>query len=86
MLDTIPAISKGSVPLKSNLKLLCYTDGLVELLEGEDISLATSLLEKEISNQESLEKNVASIISCQSIEEGNSAIFDDITMLGIEFL
>lgn len=84
MLDIIPYVLKGYVALKPNVKLLCYTDGLIELLEGEQISLATTMLEEEISNENSLEDNIASIIAKQSIVEGNKAIFDDITLLGIQ--
>ena len=84
MLDVIPFILKGYIELNPNIKLLCYTDGLVELLEGEHISLATTLLENEISNDNLLENNIHSIIAKQSIVEGNTAIFDDITLLGIQ--
>lgn len=84
MLDRLPFVIKGNIVLSSASKLLCYTDGLVELLEGENIQLATKVLEEEISNDRSIEENIGSIIMKQSIKEGNPAIFDDITMLGIQ--
>jgi sigma-B regulation protein RsbU (phosphoserine phosphatase) len=84
MLDNIPFIMKGYYLITGNVKLLCYTDGLVELLEGENINLATSHLEEQISNDRLLEENITEIIQELSIEEGNIAIFDDITMLGIQ--
>jgi phosphoserine phosphatase RsbU/P len=84
MLDRLPFVIKGNIMLSSSSKLLCYTDGLVELLEGENIQLATKVLEEELSNDRSIEENISAIIIKQSIAEGNPAIFDDITMLGIQ--
>lgn len=84
MLDRLPFVIKGNILLSGSSKLLCYTDGLVELLEGENIQLATKVLEEELSNDKSIEENINAIIVKQSIAEGNPAIFDDITMLGIQ--
>jgi sigma-B regulation protein RsbU (phosphoserine phosphatase) len=84
MLDRLPFVIKGNIILSSSSKLLCYTDGLVELLEGENIQLATKVLEEELSNDRSIEDNIRQIIIKQSIMEGNPAIFDDITMLGFQ--
>lgn len=84
MLDRLPFVIKGNIVLSSSSKLLCYTDGLVELLEGENIQLATKVLEEELSNDRSIDDNIKQIIIKQSIMEGNPAIFDDITMLGIQ--
>lgn len=84
MLDRLPFVIKGNIVLNGSSKLLCYTDGLVELLEGENIQIATKVLEEEIANDKSIEENISSIIIKQSITEGNPAIFDDITMLGIQ--
>jgi serine phosphatase RsbU (regulator of sigma subunit) len=64
--------------------LLCYTDGLVELLEGDHVNIATAMLEEGLCNNDNIEDNIRQIISKLSIEEGNTAIFDDITMLGIQ--
>jgi sigma-B regulation protein RsbU (phosphoserine phosphatase) len=84
MLDNIPFVIKGNIILNTPSKLLCYTDGLVELLEGENIQLATKVLEVELSNDNRIDENIRQIIIKQSIVEGNPAIFDDITMLGIQ--
>jgi sigma-B regulation protein RsbU (phosphoserine phosphatase) len=84
MLDTMPYIIKGNLYVTTTSKLLLYTDGLVELLEGENIHIATKVLEDEITNNENINNNINQIIQKQSIMEGNPAIFDDITMLGIQ--
>jgi phosphoserine phosphatase RsbU/P len=84
MLDTIPYIVRGDMQVTEPIKILCYTDGLVELLEGENVSTGTKFLEESICNQASIEDNIVQIIEYQSIKEGNTAIFDDITMLGLD--
>jgi sigma-B regulation protein RsbU (phosphoserine phosphatase) len=84
MLDFIPYIIKGHCYISGNTKLLCYTDGLVELVEEDKISMATQLLEEQLSNGNSIEDNIQRIKKKLMIEEGNKAIFDDITMLGIQ--
>ena len=66
-------------------KLLMYTDGLVELIKGEDIGYVYEFIEKEISNHAPLEQNIRDIIKKQRIEEENTEIFDDISILGVEF-
>jgi sigma-B regulation protein RsbU (phosphoserine phosphatase) len=84
MLDFIPYVMKGDCYITGNTKLLLYTDGLVELLEGNEVSMATTLLEEQLCNTNSVEDNIKQIIKKLQIEEGNTAIFDDITMLGIQ--
>lgn len=84
MLDDIPYIVKGNVQVREPVKILCYTDGLVELLEGENVNIGTKFLEESVCNPSRLEDNINAIIELKTIKEGNPAIFDDITMLGIE--
>lgn len=84
MLDFIPYTMKGHCYISGNTKLLCYTDGLVELVEEDRVNMATQLLEEQLSNNETIENNISQIKQKLMIEEGNVAIFDDITMLGIQ--
>ncbi len=84
MLDEIPLIKKGSVLIEERTKILCYTDGLVELMDGRGISTETSEIEDCLSNNDSIEDNIGDIIKRQKILEDSTAIFDDISILGIE--
>lgn len=86
MLDELPFINKKSIILNSRSKLLTYTDGLVELIEGDDVEWGTRFIEKKISNTKSIDENISAIIREQKIEEGNPAIFDDISILGVDLL
>jgi sigma-B regulation protein RsbU (phosphoserine phosphatase) len=85
MVDEIPLIRKGSVTIEEPAKIICYTDGLVELIDGKKISFGTKELEDCIMNSHSIEENIEAIIKKQGIFEGSPAIFDDISILGIEF-
>ncbi len=84
MLDEIPVINKESLKITGPTKLLLYTDGLVELIEGDDVGYGYKFIENEISNTLPIEHNLKEIITLQKIETGNPAIFDDISILGIE--
>lgn len=84
MLDEIPLVKKGLINIEEPSKLLCYTDGLVELMDGLGVSTETSEIEDCLQNDESIEANIHSIINKQRILENTTAIFDDISILGVE--
>jgi phosphoserine phosphatase RsbU/P len=86
MLDEIPVINQETLNVTGGTKLLLYTDGLVELIEGDDVGYGYKFIEEEISNSNPIEQNMKEIIVQQKIETGNAAIFDDISILGIEFI
>ena len=50
------------------------------------VQWGTKSLEKFISNPGTIDENIRDIIEDRKILTGNTAIFDDISMLGIEFL
>jgi sigma-B regulation protein RsbU (phosphoserine phosphatase) len=84
MLDEIPLIRKGSLVIEEPTKIFCYTDGLVELMDGRGITFGTSEIEVCLQNKDSIEDNIKAIIKKQKILDGSTAIFDDISILGIE--
>jgi sigma-B regulation protein RsbU (phosphoserine phosphatase) len=84
MLDEIPMIRKGSITIEEPTKILCYTDGLTDLLDGKGVTSGTEEIENCLKNSETIEANIQNIIEKQGIHEGNKAIFDDISILGVE--
>ena len=84
MLDEIPLIRKGVVHIDGPTKILCYTDGLVELMDGRGISTDTADIEFSLKNKGSITENIDEIIQRQKILDGSTAIFDDISILGLE--
>jgi phosphoserine phosphatase RsbU/P len=85
MLDEIPIVRKGVLIIDEPTKILCYTDGLVELIDGRGVSVGTDEIEDCMRNEGSIGENIAEIIKRQKIFDGNTAIFDDISILGVEF-
>jgi sigma-B regulation protein RsbU (phosphoserine phosphatase) len=85
MLEEIPVIRKGLLKINETTKLLCYTDGLVELMDDKEVEFGTNVIEQHISNNLDIKESIDNIIADQHILSGNKAIFDDITMLGVEF-
>lgn len=85
MLEELPSVKKGVKKVMEITKLLCYTDGLVELMDDREVEFGTNVLEQQISNTLSIKDSIDSIIADQHILSGNKAIFDDITILGVEF-
>jgi sigma-B regulation protein RsbU (phosphoserine phosphatase) len=84
MLDEIPMIRKGSITVEEATKILCYTDGLTDLLDGKGVTCGTEEIENCLTNSETIEDNIQNIIEKQGIREDNTAIFDDISILGVE--
>jgi sigma-B regulation protein RsbU (phosphoserine phosphatase) len=85
MLDEIPTIKKGIITIEEPSKLFCYTDGLVELIGDEGVNYDTQQIQKHIQNQDRIDENINTIIKEQKILEGSTAIFDDISIIGMEF-
>jgi len=85
MLDKIPVIKKATWNINQKTKLFTYTDGLIELIDENGVEFGTQVIEKNISNDKSIDENITDIIKKQNILTGSTAIFDDISILGIEF-
>jgi sigma-B regulation protein RsbU (phosphoserine phosphatase) len=85
MLDEIPIVKIGKIKIVEKTKLLCYTDGLVELMDDKEVAFGTTIIENHLATDKSIKETIDSIIDDQHILSGNKAIFDDITMLGVEF-
>lgn len=84
MLDEIPMIRKGSITIEGPAKILCYTDGLVELMDGKGVTFDTDDLEINVTNADTIEENIEAVIERQGIKDGSTRIFDDISILGVE--
>jgi len=85
MLNEIPTLKEGVVTIDQRSKLFCYTDGLVELIGDEGVSFGTEQIEECLTNEQEIDHNINTIIQKQGILEGSTAIFDDISIIGIEY-
>jgi sigma-B regulation protein RsbU (phosphoserine phosphatase) len=87
MLDDIPVINLGTMSIDQPAKLICYTDGLVESIKNDKVEYNTRIVEESIINLESISDNIAKIAGeREDAGRAESQIFDDISILGFEFL
>jgi phosphoserine phosphatase RsbU/P len=86
MMDKIQKIDEGSLIIKNDSKLLCYTDGLIELEVNHKISSKLKTVEACICNDKSIKESFEELFIKMKIEKSNPAIFDDIAMLGFDFM
>ncbi|MGM0376903.1 MAG: PP2C family protein-serine/threonine phosphatase [Bacteroidota bacterium] len=85
MLDMIPSIEIGKVTIPKNAKMMAFTDGLIELERENEVQSGLTSIEKIITNGHSMETNMEEVkqLVAKHIESG--AIFDDISLVGMEF-
>ncbi len=86
MLDEIPFIKEGSRTIENPSKLICFTDGLAELENDKGEEIGLSELEKCMSDNASVDVNFECLQKSLNLKKGNPALFDDITILGIDLL
>jgi len=85
MLDEIPAISVGEITIKEHSKLLCYTDGLIELERDDQMEVGVQFLTNMFATKKSICDTFTDLIQHIDIGKKNKAVIDDIALFGIEF-
>ncbi len=85
MLDCIPTIEVGAVRIKRNSKLLVFTDGLVELDNGLHVESGAEDVERILADDEDLDSNFDEFKDIIKSLLDKGSVFDDISLLGIEF-
>ncbi|HKL72161.1 MAG TPA: PP2C family protein-serine/threonine phosphatase [Marinilabiliaceae bacterium] len=85
MLDLIPVVEVGRIKVEKNSKLLAFTDGLVELERDNEVTNDLNPLKRVISNKESIENNIQELRDFIAKNYDRRSIFDDISLVGIEF-
>lgn len=85
MLDEIPLITIGETVINDHSKLLCYTDGLVELEQGEKMEVAVQFIKNLFSTDKTLQNTFLELRKYIDLGKKNKAVVDDISLFGIEF-
>jgi sigma-B regulation protein RsbU (phosphoserine phosphatase) len=86
MLDEIPNIKTGNIRITNKSKLLCFTDGLSEYSIGNNHDYGFFVTKESMLRRElNIEQTINHIIEKLQINKENKMIFDDITILGIQF-
>ncbi len=85
MFKEIPVINEGVLSLSPRTKLLCYTDGLVEVENDNKIEFGTIEIENSIKNNLPIEKVISDIVNKLDIYKEKKSFFDDVSIIGLEF-
>jgi len=88
MLERLPYISVKKLTIMEDSLMLSYTDGLVELLSDTDeggVKSAFNVLLSAIQQVTDIDDVLDKVIETQNLNGTNRAIFDDITLLGVQF-
>jgi len=85
MFDEIPRIQKDLITIPAGSKLICYTDGIVELENEKNIQYGTQAMEDLMIKDESINLIIDEIIDHLNVFKGTNDFFDDISLMGIEF-
>ncbi len=85
MLDHIMGIEVGKVKIEKKSKLIAFTDGLIELEKGDEITNKLSFLKNTLSSEKDLADNFQSFRDFIAENYNRKTIFDDISLIGLEF-
>ena len=85
MFDEIPKMTTGKAILSEGSKLICYTDGIVELENENRVQFGTRSMEQAMMKKQPINLVIDSIIDELNDHKGSNSFFDDISLIGIEF-
>lgn len=85
MLDDLTIEKEGSIEVAPSSRLLCFTDGLVEQTGAIGITSYEKKLAELVLHSNSANALVSSVIEEFDLTSSNAAIFDDATLLAIDF-
>ena len=88
MVERLPFINVKKLTTMEDSLMLSYTDGLVELLSDTEeggVKSAFNALLAAIQQSSSIDAVLNDVIITQNLNGDNHEIFDDITLMGIEF-
>jgi sigma-B regulation protein RsbU (phosphoserine phosphatase) len=85
MLDIIPSVEIGKVTIPRNAKLMAFTDGLIELERENEVHSGLTNIEKIITNNGNMEENMKEVKQLVNKYIESGVIFDDISLVGMEF-
>jgi phosphoserine phosphatase RsbU/P len=81
MLDEIPPFKKSQIFVSEYSKLVCYTDGLSELMGEDGKEIGTDIIIRHISNTQPVEANIIGMISELGLPDNNPSTFDDVSII-----
>ncbi len=85
MLDEMPTIEEESIRIRKGTKLVAFTDGLVEVDEGNRVRNSFLELKNIMQTSEHIDEAMKRIDDMAERDKLNGFAFDDISVIGLEF-
>lgn len=85
MLDQIPTVETGSIHISPGSKLVAFTDGLIELDNGAEIDSSQDEIISIVQKPGHINDIIKEIETLMGKMINRESVFDDITLLGIQF-
>ncbi len=86
MLDYIPVIEVNNIRLRKGSRLVAFTDGLVELDDGSAVNRSVEDIKKILCKTEHIDQTMSAIADLIDDNIASNRVFDDVSVLGIEFV
>lgn len=86
MLEKIPTITEGKIEIKKGGKLICYTDGVEELENENNKTFDMKIIENLMKDDLQIDTIINRIIENLNTHKGKNDFFDDISLIGMDFL
>ena len=85
MLDELPFLNEGVLQIDEPTRLLCFTDGLAEICNSDREEIGLKAVEETIVEKDNITDLMQSLLTDLAISRTNPRVFDDVTMLGVDF-
>lgn len=86
MLDSIPKINVGELTIPHGSKIICFTDGSVEIENVAHQAFGTAPIENLVKQGDNIADDIDNLVELLYEHKGpDGDFFDDITIMGIEF-
>lgn len=86
MLDEIPGVEVGYLRIRKGTRLIAFTDGLVEIDEGTRVKSSIEKLKYILKATGNIDETMDEIQQMVQKNRDEGLIFDDVSVLGIEFV
>jgi len=84
MLNTIPKITEGKISLNEDVRIICFTDGVVETEDKNETEFGIQPIINELSKNKSIDIAINTIVTKLKHFNSKESLFDDVTILGID--
>jgi sigma-B regulation protein RsbU (phosphoserine phosphatase) len=86
MIDEIPPVREKTIRIMNYSKLVCYTDGLSDLIGDDGKEILTKEIVRFITNNRPVENNIIEMLEKLGIPDKNPYLFDDVSILAVDLL